>query len=118
MVELRCFGGLTIEETAEAPNISPNTVMRDWRLELLESAMRFEPGRRAAFLDKACAGDDQLHRDVESLLAYEGRGEDAPATAEAMPPRVPLAMRHDHDRITRGRLCETARLGRQESSVY
>ena len=32
VVELRYFGGLTVEETAEALEISPETVMRDWRL--------------------------------------------------------------------------------------
>jgi RNA polymerase sigma factor (TIGR02999 family) len=30
VVELRFFGGLSIEETAEALNISPETVKRDW----------------------------------------------------------------------------------------
>jgi RNA polymerase sigma factor (TIGR02999 family) len=30
IVELRFFGGLTIEETAEALDISPATVKRDW----------------------------------------------------------------------------------------
>jgi RNA polymerase sigma factor (TIGR02999 family) len=32
VVELRFFGGLSIEETAEALKVSPQTVMRDWRL--------------------------------------------------------------------------------------
>jgi RNA polymerase sigma factor (TIGR02999 family) len=32
VVELRFFGGLSVEETAAALNISPVTVMRDWRL--------------------------------------------------------------------------------------
>jgi len=32
VVELRYFGGLTVEETAEALTISPETVARDWRL--------------------------------------------------------------------------------------
>jgi RNA polymerase sigma factor (TIGR02999 family) len=32
VVELRYFGGLTVEETAEALSISPVTVARDWRL--------------------------------------------------------------------------------------
>lgn len=32
VIELRFFGGLTIEETAEALNISADSVMRDWRL--------------------------------------------------------------------------------------
>jgi RNA polymerase sigma factor (TIGR02999 family) len=31
VVELRYFGGLRVEETAEALNISPETVMREWR---------------------------------------------------------------------------------------
>jgi hypothetical protein len=30
-VELRYFGGLRVEGTAEALNISPETEMRDWR---------------------------------------------------------------------------------------
>ena len=32
IVELRFFGGLTVEECAEVLNISPETVKRDWRL--------------------------------------------------------------------------------------
>jgi RNA polymerase sigma-70 factor, ECF subfamily len=32
VIELRFFGGLTVEETAEALHTSPRTVMRDWRL--------------------------------------------------------------------------------------
>jgi len=29
-VELRFFGGLTVEETAEVLKVSPNTVLNDW----------------------------------------------------------------------------------------
>jgi RNA polymerase sigma factor (TIGR02999 family) len=32
IVELRFFGGLTVEETATALQVSPETVMRDWKL--------------------------------------------------------------------------------------
>jgi RNA polymerase sigma factor (TIGR02999 family) len=32
VIELRFFGGLSVEETAEVLQISPQTVMRDWRL--------------------------------------------------------------------------------------
>ena len=32
VVELRYFGGMTVEETAEALDVSPETVARDWRL--------------------------------------------------------------------------------------
>jgi RNA polymerase sigma-70 factor, ECF subfamily len=32
VVELRYFGGMSVEETAEALGVHPNTVIRDWRL--------------------------------------------------------------------------------------
>ena len=32
IVELRFFGGLTVEETAEVLQVSPDTVKRDWRI--------------------------------------------------------------------------------------
>jgi len=32
VVEMRFFGGLSVEETAAALNVSPTTVMSDWRL--------------------------------------------------------------------------------------
>ncbi len=32
VVEMRFFGGLSVEETAEVLRVSPDTVMRDWRL--------------------------------------------------------------------------------------
>ena len=32
VIEMRFFGGLTVEETAEVLNVSPATVMGDWRL--------------------------------------------------------------------------------------
>ncbi len=32
VIELRFFGGLSVEETAQALDVSPQTVMRDWRL--------------------------------------------------------------------------------------
>jgi RNA polymerase sigma factor (TIGR02999 family) len=32
VVELRFFGGLSVEETAQFLNVAPNTVLRDWRM--------------------------------------------------------------------------------------
>lgn len=32
VIELRFFGGLTVEETADILNISPQSVMRDWKI--------------------------------------------------------------------------------------
>lgn len=44
IVELRYFGGLTIEETAEALGVSEVTVTRDWRLARAFLYSRLEPG--------------------------------------------------------------------------
>jgi RNA polymerase sigma factor (TIGR02999 family) len=32
VIELRFFGGLTVEETSQVLQVSPQTVMRDWKL--------------------------------------------------------------------------------------
>ena len=32
VIEMRFFAGMTVEETAVALQVSPDTVMRDWRL--------------------------------------------------------------------------------------
>ena len=42
---------------------------------LHRAALQYEESRRAAFLHDACAGDEDLRREVESLLAYEGKAE-------------------------------------------
>jgi hypothetical protein len=42
---------------------------------LHQAALDREPWHRAAFLADACAGDDALRREVESLLAYDTRAE-------------------------------------------
>src|SRR5712691_3053500 len=43
--------------------------------EVYHSAREREESQRAAFLEEACAGDDALRREVESLLACEGEPE-------------------------------------------
>src|SRR6266567_9288195 len=42
---------------------------------LHRAALKHEEGQRAAFLHDACAGDEDLRGEVESLLAYEGKAE-------------------------------------------
>jgi len=42
---------------------------------LHSAALEHEESQRSAFLREACAGDKDLRRDVESLLAYEKKGE-------------------------------------------
>ena len=44
VVEMRFFGGLSVEETAEALQVSPQTVMRDWKL--ARAWLAVEIGRR------------------------------------------------------------------------
>ena len=46
-----------------------------WRQveELFDSAVGLEPARRAPFLGAACAGDEELRREVESMLAWDER---------------------------------------------
>jgi len=40
---------------------------------LLDAALEREPPERSAFLDDACADDEALRREVESLLAHRSR---------------------------------------------
>ncbi len=42
---------------------------------LCQAALELEENQRAAFLKKACAGDEELRREVESLLRFDQRGE-------------------------------------------
>src|SRR5262249_4524016 len=53
---------------------------------IYDSALRREASERAAYLDQACAGDEALRREVESLLTYESQAEgfiETPALAMA-----------------------------------
>jgi serine/threonine protein kinase/tetratricopeptide (TPR) repeat protein len=42
---------------------------------ILESAMELHPGERAAYLDRECAGDPALRKDVDEFLSIEGKVE-------------------------------------------
>lgn len=44
VVELRFFGGLTVEETAEVLHLSNDTIKRDWRLAKLWLLRELEGG--------------------------------------------------------------------------
>jgi RNA polymerase sigma factor (TIGR02999 family) len=48
VVELRFFGGLTVEETAQVLNVSPETVMRDWKTAKAWLLREIRPGQAAA----------------------------------------------------------------------
>ncbi|HKY05250.1 MAG TPA: serine/threonine-protein kinase, partial [Blastocatellia bacterium] len=49
--------------------------------EIFFAALDLPPGERDSFIKEACAGDDQLHKEVESLLAKEDEQETLMATA-------------------------------------
>jgi RNA polymerase sigma factor (TIGR02999 family) len=51
VVELRYFGGLSVDETAEALQVSPQTVMRDWRLARAWLARELDKGQSARDLN-------------------------------------------------------------------
>jgi len=44
VIELRFFGGLSVDETAEVLNVSPDTVLRDWRLARIWLATELQRG--------------------------------------------------------------------------
>lgn len=44
VIEMRFFGGMTVEETAEVLHVSPDTVKRDWRLAKLWLLRELEAG--------------------------------------------------------------------------
>ena len=49
VIEMRFFGGLSVKETAAVLGVSPDTVMRDWKLGrawLLQELRREAPGRK------------------------------------------------------------------------
>jgi len=53
---------------------------------LCHEALEREEGQRAAFLQSACAGDDSLLREVQSLLAHQKQAEhfiETPALEQA-----------------------------------
>ena len=47
VVEMRCFGGLSVEETAQVLKVSPDTVLRDWRLAKAWLARELRKDRRS-----------------------------------------------------------------------
>src|SRR5262245_4827955 len=42
---------------------------------ICQSALELSENRRAAFLEQACCGDEELRREVESLLQFAGQGD-------------------------------------------
>ena len=58
-------------ESRDATDEQMTTPQQSWQrvTELFEQALERAPDKRSEFLKSACAGDDVLLREVESLLA-------------------------------------------------
>src|SRR5580658_10010475 len=86
-------------------NDSPN---RD--VDIFTEALQKSPGERAAFLDRACAGDNALRRRVEALLeAHEQAGDFLGEPASGLPTLEPqglIAGERPGDRIGRYKLLQ------------
>lgn len=58
---------------------------RDQRIQnVLQAALEREPGQRATFLSEACAGDESLRRQVESLIIQGEQTESLKSSADEM----------------------------------
>ena len=101
VVELRFFGGLSVQETVEVLKVSEKTVRREWQFAKAWLVHEFERGEarwtlsaciksnscimpplereedeRKAFLREVCSADEVLRREVETLLACGKKSED------------------------------------------
>ena len=112
VVELRFFGGLSVEETAEVLRVSPITVMRSGKArkpgciessparlpmdndrwnhvnQLLQSALDIPAVERDAYLRNACRGDQRLEEEVHSLLAAHDRRTASSPPRRSIPPHA------------------------------
>ncbi len=63
---------------------------------IFNDAVELDPGKRSAFLQQSCAGDQDLQREVESLLAFDSNGKASSVLgkplfqAPAVGPAIPL----------------------------
>jgi len=55
VIELRFFAGLSVDETADVLQVSPQTVMRDWRLAKVWLARELAPGGTGDMTSRAAA---------------------------------------------------------------
>ena len=117
VVEMRFFGGLSVEETADVLKVSPVTVMRDWSSakawlyrelaggtamdaerwkqvdRLLHAALERPRDERDAFLRAACVDDEALEREVRSLLAAQEQAGSSWSARPSTWPRAPSRWR-------------------------
>src|SRR6476619_4712129 len=87
-----------------------------WRqiISLAEAAAERGKQERAAFLDGVCAGDEDLRKEVESLLASD---EQAESFIEAPALGIAPGLLHDR-RATKSSIRRLLPLGRQSTAAY
>jgi serine/threonine protein kinase/Tfp pilus assembly protein PilF len=80
---------------------------------ILESALELDPTSRSAFIDRACAGDDGLRLEVQSLLA------DQQADHFLEEPALEMVRHHAaQDQVLRNKKAERALLGKMISHYH
>ena len=89
------------------PVVTPMTPERWQRVKkILEESLAREASARVAYLEGACAGDDDLRRDVESFLAHERPDDFLEHPAIGRPPPVPDSALADLSPIETGHVEE------------
>ena len=99
LVELRFFGGLTVEETAEAMDISPATVKRHWAVARAWLARELEGNSHRVNADRWQAVNGALPRrarastarSATAFLAHDGGDRPRARSRSAVAPRAPRA---------------------------
>lgn len=81
-------------------------------LDLVDSAMAVDPAHRASWLDEACADDEELRSEIESLLAYDLDASSLLGVDAIVPEEADRSPHHDAVRDTApGSLQPGQRLG-------
>ena len=71
--------------------------------QVYHAALEKEEGERAAFLANACAGDEELRKEVESLLSYQERSEDF-IESPALDVAAKLLAKHQGPNVVAGQM--------------
>ena len=79
--------------------------------QILQAALELAPEYRTAFLDKACAADEGLRREVDALIQAEGQA--GSFIQDSTKPTVPKAWLTDHSDLAGGRVLGPYKLIRE-----
>src|SRR5262245_31136934 len=70
---VRGFTAQTLDSHASLTEITASMTRWEQVEKLCQAALELEEHQRSAFLEEACRGDEELRREVESLLQFDRR---------------------------------------------